>query len=197
MITVIPRRYDAPKWQACVAPEQVFVCQNGVRLANLFDLKQALSTLPEPVLQHHLSPERHDFSIWVASAVGDADLSRAIAKQHHRWGLIVTLERHLMRTLNLPGYVAKRWLRTSSHPFYFHSGQAAASLDELHRELIRASDAQLSDHLNRIPNDIAKWVNDEIGDYPLAEILAEANNRLQLAAVIEDHLIMLREAAAS
>src|SRR4030066_2335136 len=104
MITVIPRRYDAPKWQANVPTGQVFKLNNGQLIHNLFELKQVLSSIDETLLQSHVNPEQHDLAAWVLYSFGDPALSEELKKNHHRWGLIVTLERQLMRTLNLPPF---------------------------------------------------------------------------------------------
>ena len=195
MITVIPRRYDAPKWQANVRGGDEFKCANGVIIKNLFELKQALSSLPDSVLSSHVSDSRHDFADWVQSGVGDDFLSQEIRKNTHRWGMIVSLERQMMRTLNLPPYVAERWLSSTPNGFVFQSSQTANSLADLASGLTAVTDAVVLFHLERIPNDLAKWVNDEIGDYQLAEILAESTNRQQMKSQVEDHLAMLHEAA--
>lgn len=115
-------------------------------------------------------------------------------KTTHRWGLIVALERQMMRTLNLPRYVAQRWLNKADLPFYFVDGKSCASLEELQNSLEQISDQTFAFHLEREPNDIAKWVDDIIGDYTIASILAEAVNRQQMITFISDHLVMLHEA---
>jgi hypothetical protein len=194
MITVIPRRYDAPKWQANVKAGEEFKCVNGMTIRNLFELKQFLSTLPDSVLSHHVSESHHDFADWIKNSVGDDQLSQEIRKNVHRWGMIVSLERQMMRTLNLPEYVAKRWLSPSIQTFIFHGGESVDSLATLAQMLSSVTDADVQFHLERVPNDIAKWVNDEIGDYQLAEILAESTSRVQIKSLVEDHLAMLHEA---
>jgi hypothetical protein len=196
MITVIPRRYDSPKWQANVPVGQAFRFSNGLAVQNLYDLKQALSSLPEDIVKHHVNDKRHDLAEWIQYSVGDVSLAEAIRTQQHRWGMIVTLERHQMRTLNLPPYIAQRWLSPVTETFSLNAGPAITSLSELSESLKQVSDEAVLRHCERVPNDIAKWLNDCIGDYQLAEILAESTSRSQMSRNVEDHLAMLREAAS-
>jgi hypothetical protein len=196
MLTVIPRRYDSPKWQAPVAEPQTFVFKNNVSARTLFELKQALTLIPDDTFYYHVSETKNDFADWVKSVVGDEILAQELRHQNHRWGMIVALERHLMRTLNLPPYVAKRWLSPAISPFTFLTGEAADSLPSLAGALEKVSDDTVAFHLERIPNDIAKWVMEAIGDYQLAEVLADSSTRLQMLRAVEDHLTMLNEASS-
>lgn len=194
MLTVIPRRYDSPKWQATVSPDLSFTFQNGLTARSLFELKQALTVVPDLVFHHHLEDGRHDYAGWVESIIKDPKLAQELRAQNHRWGMIVALERQLMRTLNLPSYVAARWLSDAKTPFTFVSGEIAPNLASLAQTLASVSDDSVAFHLERIPNDIAKWVMDSIGDYQLAEVLADCSTRLQLLRSVEDHLEMLNDA---
>lgn len=195
MFTVIPRHYHSPKWQAAVSPDQAFVFKDGTRVRTILELKQALMTLPEDVVIYHVDPNRHDIANWLRDVVKDGLLAEAMSKQFHRWGLIVALERHLMRTLNLPPYVALRWLQSTSTPFTFSSGDTAYSLEELKNILSTLSDDVIKPHLERTPNDFSVWVKEIIGDYELADILSDATNRSHLIQILSDHLAMLKDAA--
>jgi len=196
MFTILPRRYHTPKWQAYVTETQAFGFINGTKVRNLFELKQALSTLPEDVINHHLD-NRHDIADWVEFSVKDVDLAQELRRYTHRWGLIVALERQMMRTLNMPEYVAKRWLETASQPFTFKTGESCDSLETLAACLEKVSDETVEFHQERLPNDISKWVHDIIGDYELADLLEEAANRMQMQSFVTDHIHMLKEAAES
>lgn len=196
MITFIPRRYTTPKWQAQVTDgEQAFRFTDGTAVKSLFELKQALATLPEDAINHHVNEERHDVADWVEFVIGDAQLAQELRQYTHRWGLIVSLERQLMRTLNLPAYVANRWLSPTERKFTFKGGKSVGSLEELAEALQNLPDEEIEFHCERMPNDIARWVLDVIGDYELAEMLEEGANRSQMHRFITDHLDMLHEAA--
>lgn len=195
MITVIPHRYDSPKWQASVPNGQSFHFHNGLEVHNLYELKQALSSLSEEIIKSHVNENQHDLANWIKFSVGDEVLAESLKAHQHRWGMIVTLERHQMRTLNLPPYIAKRWLSPATETFTLNDGRTVASLAELLEALNAASDETVTRHCERIPNDIAKWVNDSLGDYQLAEILAESGSRAQMTRNIEDHLAMLHDAS--
>ena len=99
----------------------------------------------------------------------------------------------MMRTLNLPQNVAKRWLSPTASKLTFSSGETASSLEELGSVLDRVSDETVDFHLERSPNDISQWIMLEVGDYILAEIVDEASNRAQMLRFLEDHLAMLKD----
>lgn len=197
MISLIPHRYNSPKWLAKVSESQAFVFKDGTSVRSFFDLKQALMSLSEDVVVFHIDPNRHDIAAWIDHAIGDHELAAEIGKQHHRWGIIVALERGLMRTLNLPPYVASRWLAPASSPFVFQSGETASSLEELANHLKTVSDQVIDYHRKREPNDFSAWIENVIGDYDLADMLSEVTDRVHLINVLEDHLVMLKDAASA
>lgn len=193
---VIPARYLAPKWQAYVTPkDKYFVFTDGTSVGSLWALKQVLLRLPEDIIAHHIREDGHDIASWVANAVGDKELAAELEKYNHRWGLIVSLERQLMRTLNLPQYLAERWLAPVSMPFTFVSGQKVSSLYELRDALGEVNDDTVAFHQERDPNDISVWVSDIVGDYELGDLLDEAASRIQMQRFVSDHIEMLQEAA--
>lgn len=188
-------RYMTPKWRAYVTPgEKAFVFANGMRAASMWELKQALLTLPEDVVMQHVSEERNDLADWTQHVVGDGELAEELRKYNHRWGLIVALERQMMRTLELPSFVAERWLARVDRPFTFVSGEEVYSVEELGNVLEKVSDETIRFHCERFPNDMAVWTVDIIGDYELAELLNEASSRQQMQRFVADHVEMLKDA---
>ncbi|NMB56606.1 hypothetical protein GYA19_01550 [Candidatus Beckwithbacteria bacterium] len=195
MIFTSAQRYLTPKWQARVIPRSKnFRFNNGVTISNLWELKQALRIIREDIIAEHVNNDKNDIADWVEKVIDDKELAKELRKNTNRWGLIVALERQMMRTINLPHYVANRWLEKVELPFYFQDGKKAESLEELKSCLQNTSDEVIAFHLEREPNDIAKWVNDIIGDYQLAEILTESTNRQQMLIFVEDHMEMLKDA---
>lgn len=195
MLSVYSHRYDSPKWQAYITPEdKAYVFDDGYEISSLFELKQALVNLPEDLLNKHINPENH-LANWVETVIGDKDLAEAMRKYDHRWGMVVAVERQMMRTLNLPDYLAQRWLGKAAYSFTFVSGEVINSVEELADTLASINDDAVAFHQERTPNDISKWVNDVIGDYLLAELLEEAGSRDEMHRFVEDHLAMLKEAA--
>lgn len=195
MIHFIPKRYSQPKWQAYITEsEQHFRFEDGTTVASLMDLKQALTNVPEETILHHVGEEHH-LANWVEFVLKNKSLADALREQHHRWGMIVALERQLMRTLNLPPFVAQYWLRQVRSPFTFSDGKTVTSLKHLEETLDQVSDETVIFHLERDPNDIAVWVNDIVGDYELAELLTECSSRMQMHRFIVDHIAKLEEAA--
>ncbi len=196
MSTLYAHRYESPKWQAYVTPEASgFAFESGFFVTSLYELKQALLNLPEDEITLHIKKDDNHLASWVENVVGDTDLANALRSYDHRWGMVVALERQMMRTLNLPAYVAKRWLKEVALPFVFVSGESVNSLESLSATLEAVSDAAVEFHLERTPNDISKWVQDIIGDYELAELIQEGSNRAQIARFVSDHLAMLKDAA--
>jgi len=198
MFNLIPNRYAEPKWQAYITPDKnAFVFSSGRKVRSIYDLKMALTEESEDIIASLISDGKNQIADWVGNVLGDKELAEDMRRYDHRWGLIVSLERHMMRTLSLPSYVAKRWLSETSISFTFVSGQQVNSLESLIRVLKEVDDATVSFHRERSPNDISKWMMDIIGDYQLAELLEEAQNRLQMIHFAEDHLEMIKEAALS
>lgn len=188
-------RYLSAKWQARVIPsKKAFKFNNGVTVNNLWELKQALRIVREDIIAEHVHEGKNEIADWVEKEIKDDNLAKELRKTTVRWGLIVALERQMMRTVNLPYYIADRWLKETEYPFYFQDGKKAESLKELKEVLEKTSDETVEFHLQREPNDIAKWVDDIIGDYQLASVLAESTSRLQMLTFLEDHLVMLEEA---
>jgi hypothetical protein len=196
MYNFIAHRYSEPKWQAYVTPSnKAFTFSDNTSVSSLLELKHALSALPEDVVMGHIGEKNNDIVNWVEFVVGDKELAEELRKYNHRWGMLVALERQMMRTLSLPSYVAKRWLSGTELRFTFVSGETVSSLEDLSKTLGIITDATVEFHGERVPNDISKWVADVIGDYQLAEILEESSNREQMKRSIDDHIDMLKEAA--
>lgn len=198
MMSLVPSRYAEPKWQAYVTPEvKAFKFSSGRIVRSLYDLKTALTEESEDVILGHVQNGKNDLAEWVRTNIKDEELANELNRYSHRWGLIVALERQMMRTLSLPNYVAKRWLESTQYSFTFVSGEKANSLEELVNVLKQVSDETVAFHRERVPNDISKWIMDIIGDYQLAELLEEATSRMHMIHFAEDHIDMLKEAAVS
>jgi hypothetical protein len=196
MLIYFPRRYATPKWQAKIIPlDKQFHFLDGTVVSSIWELKLALTTVNDDCLSHHVSGQQNDLANWVEFVIGDYDLANALKKYTHRWGLIVALERQMMRTLNLPDYIASRWLSDAASPLVLSSGKSVSNLMGLRDVLEHESDDTVAFHLTREPNDFAQWILLSIGDYELAETVTEASNRLHLIHMISDHLDMLREAS--
>lgn len=161
----------------------------------MWELKQALKSVPQDVLEQHVGEGFNHVADWVEKIVGDVNLAQLLLAQTTRWGMIVNLERHMMRTLYIPRYVAHRWLAPAEYSFYLSSGRHIWSLYELRDAVSQIDDKKLHVHLQHDPNDFVTWINQGIGDYLLADLLSGIKNKDQLLMRLSDHLIMLEDAA--
>jgi len=194
MFSIVPNRYAEPKWQAYVTPEnQALSFESGRKVRSLYDLKKALAEESEDIIHQYISDNK--IVNFVKDNIKDQELADMLSKTNHRWGMIVALERHMMRSLSLPDYVAKRWLEPTDITFTFVSGQSANSLESITTVIKEISDESIAFHRERVPNDISKWIMDIIGDYQIAELLEEATNKTQMIHFLEDHIDMLKESA--
>jgi hypothetical protein len=192
----LPYHYQTPKWLAKIKPDyKVFWCADGTVIRSLLELKHALMVLPEEILAQHVSDKHNHLADWVDGAVWDHHLARLLRSNPQRWEMIVNLERHQMRTLNLPPYLAARWLSPVEEPFYLADGRYISSLVDLKHALMEVEEAVFDRHMNCVPNDFSNWVDGSIGDYQLAEILTESDKQKKLVIKLSDHLEMLHEAA--
>lgn len=196
MFTLLPRRYTQPKWQVKITEkDKQFVFPSGVVASTPFELKQALVSVPEEDIHILATDKEHHIANWLEFVVGDSDLAKSLRKYTHRWGMVVALERQMMRTLNLPSHVARYWLRKVEIPFTFVSGEQVDSTAKLASVLAKVSDDSIHFHLQRQPNDVAVWIRDIIGDYELMELIEEATSRLEMQQTVDDHLVKLKEAS--
>lgn len=189
-------QYLAPKWRAYVTPHDLgFDFGNGVVVGSMWDLKSALLTLEDSLINSHIQMGSNHIATWVRQIVGDFRLADSMIETDQRWGMVVALERQMMRTLNLPDYVANRWLKKSSSGFHFESGEEIFSLHELQAIFPSIAETTLSAHYERYPNDLSSWLSNVVGDYYLSDALEEACHKDQIQAIIEDHLAMLTDAS--
>lgn len=188
-------QYQTPKWQARVlAPEHHFKWGNNQSVSNLWELKQALKSVEEDVFRGFVTDQNH-IARWVDAVVNYRELAHAIESQKTRWGMIVTLERQMMRTMELPHFVAVRWLGRSINPFVLRDGRQIWSVYELRDALNTTSEGVLEEHLEKVPNDFSLWVRESLGNFVLADILNEAKSVVEGRMVLSDHIGLLEEAA--
>jgi hypothetical protein len=188
--------YATPKWQAQVKPHyKSFWLADGTVVSNLWQLKHTLKTAPEHILNQHIHNQTNQLADWVDQAVWDHHLARLLKNQTHRWGMIVTLERHQMRTLNLPPYLAARWLTPVPESFYLADSRYLFSLTELKHALMELDNSLFKQHLQTVPNDFINWINNSIGNYLLSEILFDIIHQTKFLTRLSDHLEMLHQAA--
>lgn len=188
------RQYQAPKWQAKIVDSaKQFHFNDQYHVTNLWELKRALREVDDEVLAPMIKDQNH-IANWVESVINDQQLAELLRQNNTRWGMIVNLERHMMRSLYLPHYVAQRWLGPAVSSFDLADGTHINSIYELKQAFESHSDDDLKPYFQKIPSDFVLWAEGSLGDYILADLLSTAHNREQAITIIGDHLSMLEEA---
>ena len=192
----ITRQYQAPKWQARILQDdKCYFFPSGLKVCSLWELKQALKSISQADLESAVGEGYNYIADWVEHVIGDRHLADQLRRTTHRWGLIVNLERQMMRTLHLPNYVAQRWLSPAVSPFTLADGRQVWSLYELRDALQHTASEVIEKHLQPEPNDFVVWIDNAIGDYLLSGLLKNVKSHKQLINRISDHLVMLEDAA--
>lgn len=183
--------HNEPKWQAIIPDQKKwFYFKDGTRVSNLWELRLALASVSDEVLAEMLGSGYNYIANWVRDVVGDVCLSDLFYKGQNRWDLIVDLERHMIRTLALPSYLAIRWLDNANHPFVPAGGQPIACLREFSKQIINP-EGEAYKHLVNRPGDVIAWVRDSIGDYLLADLLEASASKDALQILVQDHIALL------
>lgn len=63
-----------------VPEDKAFWLADGHKLMNLKELRNALTTIPPDVFNHHVNDQRNDFANWTRDVVRDPDLSDDLRK---------------------------------------------------------------------------------------------------------------------
>lgn len=59
----------------CAQGEQCFWTTDGKIIANLVELKDALTNMANDVFQYHVTRDKNDFADWIEYVLGDAELA--------------------------------------------------------------------------------------------------------------------------
>ena len=184
-----PHWYQTLKWQALVPDDQTFTFADGQQVQTLFEFYNHLTTAKESVVSQHLQAK--DFSNWVKQSIGHEKLASGIETVKHRWGLIVTIERVMDQTPNLPSYLAQKMLAPNKLPFAFKTGQSVSSLAELVEALKNINQPTLDFHNQRHPSDLSNWYKNSIGDPEFSKLIEEIPSRVMLIHMLEDRIQLL------
>ena len=66
---------EAQRYLGDAAPEQCFWVNNGPIVRNLDELENSLSEISEDAYNHHVNPEKNDFSRWINDVICDKKLA--------------------------------------------------------------------------------------------------------------------------
>jgi hypothetical protein len=81
--------------------------------------------------------------------------------------------------------------------FWFHMHLVAKNLEEFAEGLDAISDDVFAYHVSGQKNDLAKWVQEVIGDAVLARDLTQVTAKEQASKIVHDRVKALRKAAGS
>ncbi len=62
----------------CAEGDQCFWTTDGKVIANLVELKDALSTMGKEIFEYHVTSEKNDFADWIQYVLGDTELATKI-----------------------------------------------------------------------------------------------------------------------
>jgi phosphate uptake regulator len=78
--------------------------------------------------------------------------------------------------------------------FWFHMHLVAKNLEEFAAGLTQISDEVFAYHVSGQKNDLAKWVQEVVGDSALAALLATVASKEEAARQVADRVAMLKSA---
>ena len=64
----------------CAHENECFWATDGTVIANLLELRDALSHMADEVYKYHVTKEKNDFATWVEVVLGDSVLAHALRK---------------------------------------------------------------------------------------------------------------------
>ena len=91
------KRTSKKKVFAKAQADKRFRLLSGEELSHYIELADALATMEDHVLKHHVGRERHDFANWVREVFNDKELADAIEPLHTRQEIRLTIYRHLVK----------------------------------------------------------------------------------------------------
>jgi hypothetical protein len=62
----------------CAQGEQCFWTTDGKIVANLVELRDALTTMATEVFEYHVTKDKNDFADWIEYVLGDAELAQRV-----------------------------------------------------------------------------------------------------------------------
>jgi hypothetical protein len=78
-----------------VSEDKRFLLNDGRSLRTIRELQDVLGDMDNSVFQHHVNPERNDFSNWIKDVFNEAPLAAKIAKMENRFNMKDTIEKYI------------------------------------------------------------------------------------------------------
>jgi len=70
----------ANRFLSSVPEQNRFWCNDGRIFSNLEELSAGLKSMSKEIFNHHVTPEKNDFSSWVYDVIGDTELAIQLRK---------------------------------------------------------------------------------------------------------------------
>jgi len=116
-----------------VPEDKAFWLADGHKLMSLKELRNALTTIPSDVFNHHVNDQRNDFANWTKDVVRDSDLSDELRKTRTQH---LTLLKVNARIRELESIVQPKFTRVSISPvrvtIKHHSAKKKSSKPKKH-----------------------------------------------------------------
>ncbi len=169
-----------------VSPEHYFHMNNDLILKNIHDLLDALEIIDEDTYKHHVTHDRNDFADWITEAIKNKKLAEKIDKCATREEMIAALESEPI-LLEQKQHEYKHQVPPKSY-FYLANGVVIKSVQQL-SDALKTMDEQLYEkHVSTKKNDFSTWIQDVLKHPELAQKMAQARTRKEMADVLDVYL---------
>jgi hypothetical protein len=84
MAMAVKTKQDAVRVLADTSGDKCFFCHDGCVSRNLQQLAECLSHISDDSYNHHVTPAKNDFSIWIRDVFGDDKLANDLARCANR-----------------------------------------------------------------------------------------------------------------
>lgn len=193
MATVISPRTACRYLRDITDPRGQFHTADGQNVSNLVELACYLKACEDQPFRYHVSRDHNHFSNWVDNTVLDKDLAAQMS---------LVLEKNPMRIIvakrvNLLVFFATRTPRGRNKArmiledaqlpeemFVTNDGRTLRNIWELKEYISDADDRIISYHVTPLHNDFYEWIAGILMDFELADKIASAKEKEEIAGHI-------------
>lgn len=80
-------------------PDKWFALCDGRKVTDYYALAELLETLNDDSFNYHVTPDRNDFSTWIADVFNDEDLASSIRDTRNKFEMRARIYKHLFEKL--------------------------------------------------------------------------------------------------